>query len=121
MSTEINYPIAHNDEKANREQEEWITPTLLNGWEEFSVTQKPQFIKDDFGFVRLRGMVKNGSSSILFSLPIGYRPSGTNYFIINNTMSPRQITISATGTLLINSGYSTGWASLDGIAYKVEG
>lgn len=107
-------------EKADKQQEAWITPTLLNGWENYSETQSAQYIKDNFGFVRLRGMVKSGTSRIITVLPAGYRPLETVYFIVNNSTAPRQLTISGTGTLLLITGFTDTWVSLDGISFKAE-
>lgn len=64
--------------KANKAQEAWTVPTLLNGW-----TQEPNwavgFMKDELGFVHFKGMIKNGTSSQIFQLPAGYRPAQNSY------------------------------------------
>ena len=47
-------------EKANKVQEAWITPTLLNGWTEVS-GYPVQYMKDEFGFVHLKGRIASGA------------------------------------------------------------
>lgn len=66
------------NEKANKIQEDWITPTLLNGWiTGGNVFFAPiQYKKDEFGFVHLRGGIHNGVDRHICTLPIGYRPKG---------------------------------------------
>lgn len=69
-------------QKANKTQEAWITPTLLNGWVDFSPSYSPvSFYKDSMGVVHLRGTVKSGASGIIFNLPEGYRPSKFEFFL----------------------------------------
>lgn len=66
-----------DSEKANRKQEEWITPTLMNGT--ITDTLNPentlQYRKNQFGVVEFKGVftpVQTGVSD--FALPVGYRP-----------------------------------------------
>lgn len=71
--------------KANKVQEGWITPTLLNGW-----TEVPGFpvgyLKDDFGFVHLKGQVSGGAlGGAAFLLAVGYRPSSGTYRVVSAT------------------------------------
>ena len=62
-------------EKANKVQEAWITPTLLNGWT--SDSGNPiQYRKDEFGRVWVRGRCFGTTpGSIAFAFPSGYRPT----------------------------------------------
>ena len=63
--------------KANKIQEEWIVPTLSSGWtqDDAADTMSIGYIKDDMGFVHLRGRIKNGTlGALAFTLPLGYRP-----------------------------------------------
>ena len=68
-------------EKANKKQEDWIIPTLLNGWVG-SASNKPRFRKDDFGNVHITGTFAEGRGTI-FTLPQGYRPVQRKEFIVN--------------------------------------
>ena len=62
--------------KANREQEAWITPTLENGWIPFAlpVYNTFQYMKDEMGFVHIRGLIREGIAGVIYTLPKGYRP-----------------------------------------------
>ena len=55
--------------KANKKQEEWVTPTLLNG-----ATGDVQFRKNDVGRVEFRGRMIMPTSASAFILPSNYRP-----------------------------------------------
>ena len=70
--------------KANKAQEAWITPTLLNGWSSFAGAPV-QFMKDQFGFVHLKGVLTTGTKAQRsFTLPVGYRPGKVVLFISNS-------------------------------------
>lgn len=72
-------------EKANKQQEAWITPTLLNGWENVASTTPIGYYKDTLGVVHFRGALKGGvDNTDAFILPVGYRPS-TNIRSIGST------------------------------------
>lgn len=63
--------------KANKQQEAWITPTLLNG--ATPGQNAPRYRKDEFGVVRLSGSVSDvATDRVLFVLPSGYRPRDTS-------------------------------------------
>lgn len=57
------------DSKANKKQEDWITPTLLNG-----ATGTVQYRRNEFGRVEFRGYVNKVQESHVFSLPLAYQP-----------------------------------------------
>ena len=61
--------------KADKKQEDWITPTLLNGFKGVANDTIPQFYKNSFGEVLIHGYVIGGKSDqSVFILPEGYRP-----------------------------------------------
>ncbi|MGG4341006.1 hypothetical protein [Paenibacillus lautus] len=67
------------NKKANKNPPEWIKPTLVNGWFDYSLNDYPtfSFSKDSCDMVSMRGMIKGGAFSpgaLLFKLPAGYRP-----------------------------------------------
>lgn len=71
-------------QKADKAQPGWLDAILLNGWTQHAVaTVKAGYYKDEFGVVRLRGMIAGGTitrNTLLFILPVGYRPRfGHNY------------------------------------------
>ena len=66
-------------EKANKKQEDWITPTLLNG-----ATGTLKYRKNEFGNLEFKGTLSNGFGTLSLTLPIGYRVT-TN----TNALVPR--------------------------------
>lgn len=62
----------------------WVEVTSFeNSWVNYGGTnQTAGYVKDAFGFVHLKGVVKNGSSipTIIFTLPAGYRPTAAETF-----------------------------------------
>ena len=72
LTTDVN---AQLEEKANKVQGDWITPTLLNGATHHP-TRPAQYMKDEFGFVHMRGELENVTNDVkLFDFAVGYRPS----------------------------------------------
>jgi hypothetical protein len=112
------------ESKASKEQEDWIEPTLLNGWVNYGSPQETAgYMKDDMGFVHLKGLIKSGSaipSTAFFVLPIGYRPLGSlNIGTVSNTAFATIAINPITGNLTIEAG-SNAWFSLDGITFRAE-
>ncbi len=63
------------NKKANKTQEAWITPTLVNG-ATTDLNHPLMFMKDEFGVVHMRGFVSNTNSyDTAFNMPSGYRPN----------------------------------------------
>ena len=116
-------------EKANKVQEAWITPTLING-----AIQDPehpvQYYKDPFGRVYFRGRASNvPNDKPLFTMPTGYRPpvaESSNSFIV-----PKSVMGTQFARVTINGGWGVGVVYVailatdivhfDGINYSVEG
>ena len=73
--------IAFDAKKANKVQEAWITPTLINGWKTF-VDAPIQYRKDEFGVVHFRGRLDPSTKTAFefCNLPAGYRPTANTYF-----------------------------------------
>jgi hypothetical protein len=100
------------------QQENWIAASLLNGATSIDITQ---YMKDQLGFVHLRGRIQNFSitnGTVLFVLPEGYRPLRDLYYIgrgYNGTTSvPVYFLIQASdGTVRLSHGNTTGTSSLD--------
>ena len=104
---------AELDGKANKQQEDWITPTLLNGWTDF--TDSPvQFRKDEFGVVRFRGRLNPATKTNIhfMVMPEGYRPANHAYF---NFGSEQFIYFGKAGPC---QSYFTKWQSLEGVSYS---
>jgi hypothetical protein len=115
-----------NAGKADKQQEAWITPTLLNGWVQDETNYPVGYMKDQFGFVHLRGRVKGGTGT-MFILPTGYKP---NKHIMFPIVSDASAYARAFGVVQL-LGDGGGWVrcptglgyndgiSLDGIIFKV--
>lgn len=104
--------------KAQKQQLQWISPTLINGWVNYgdgSIANysNASYYKDDQGIVRIKGTVKGGiMGSPMFYLPAGYRPKGNRSFIVpSNTGTgdtPGRITVAYDGSVfLLNLGSNT--------------
>lgn len=122
--TTVNQAITNlQNDKANKTQEAWITPTLLNNWVEGTAWTAPKYMKDNFGFVHMKGSIKNGlSGSIAFTLPIGYRPNSlhmlgaVNQNVYNVVL---MIQILSGGEIKIY-GTNTTHVQLDSVLFKAE-
>ena len=89
-----------NTNKANKVQEEWITPTLINGWENVS-GELTRYMKDEFGFVTLQVSVKSGIQTQLLTLPSGYRPQATYFQLGAESTTLRIFYVNPGGTLIV--------------------
>lgn len=104
----------------------WIKPTLLNKWVDRNIGDDAPtgYMKDQLGFVHVRGIVTGGAtSSNVFFLPEGYRPSRRMQFI--NISHDQQlllsyITVEKSGAVYINSGAGDMWLTLDNIYFYAE-
>ena len=95
-------------EKANKVQEAWITPTLLNGW-----TGNVKYAKNDLGQVTLKFNIIAGTTTIatkICSLTSGYRPIYIVGIRGNNPSSGPNcdLRLQPNGDLEIIVGVSTG-------------
>lgn len=118
----INKQIALDNAKANKTQESWITPSLLNSWAPVDGTYtKAQYMKDEMGFVHLKGRLSSGTSTPMFTLPAGYRASGYMRFTTTSSgTTVLTIGTDASGSVFRSSGSATTDISLDGITFKAE-
>lgn len=76
-------------QKADKGQEEWKIPTLINGWGTTAEPlNPPKYKKDSLGFVVMCGRVSDGEAhTVAFILPEGYRPSQNVSFMCAVTSS----------------------------------
>tara|TARA_R100001594_G_C3954890_1_gene243911 strand:- start:114 stop:764 length:651 start_codon:yes stop_codon:yes gene_type:complete len=106
---------------------EWRDMVLTNSWVVYGTdVDSPQFIKDDLGFVHLKGVVKNGSSATaaITALPESYRPSFNQYRLVFNTdyADPAinelsTIKIDTNGVITQSDGTNTAALFLTGISF----
>ena len=104
--------------KADKKQEDWITPTLLNG-----ATGDVQFRKDQFGRVEFRGKITGAQGTSVFSLPTGYRPPMTYRTMAKKATSSneiRSVYISHAGLVYLEEPYGTYEVYFDDISFSTD-
>lgn len=107
--------------KANKKQEDWITPTLVNGWTEQSGFPV-RYMKDEMGFVHLKGRIGGGAvGSYAFNLPAGYRTSELKHFPIpTSTAGTTTRGYTSTGSICpAESAYGT-YVDISNISFRAE-
>lgn len=106
-------------EKANKTQEAWITPTLLNG-ETNSAGFTVAYYKDEFGVVRFKGRIVVTTPSVVqLNIPVGYRPgSETKLFPISVTTNAAVVNRADVSSSIVI--YATGTYDLSSITYRAE-
>lgn len=107
------------DAKANKEQEPWIEPTLLNGWSDDDTC----YMKDEFGFVHLQGQPFGGiKGEVVFVLPVGYRPNRVARYLASTTAkgSVRYVEINTDGDVVLDDHIDNGGTNVNlfGITFK---
>lgn len=111
-------------QKAGKYQPQWIKATLLNGWVNFGGDDyELEYMKDELGFVHIRGVIKSGMTvtfTTIGYLPRGYRPA--RYFpftVISHNGSVEvagRLATDATGVISIRtSGLGNNWLNLNTI------
>lgn len=103
-----------------------IAPSLQNGWVNYSLAggtyAQAGYFKDAFGIVHLDGLIKNGTTTadtLIFTLPLGYRPVGSAIFVQHSDNTAKQVRIDVSGTGAVNLRELAGsWVSLAGITFK---
>lgn len=89
-------------------------PALLNSWVAVGGYSLPSYWKDNNGTVNLAGRVSGGAvPSIMFVLPVGYRPRATQSF---GTSLGDVIEIDVAGVVTVVTGASP--VSLDGLTFR---
>lgn len=130
-STELGYVSgvtsaiqAQLDGKASKTLPSWSAPTLLNGWVNFGTPYAAAgYYKDDMGIVRLKGVIKSGSTGLnIFTLPTGYRPAEQHIFsgVSNNgSYQLTRIDVHTDGTITMEAGGNS-YLSLSNISFRAE-
>jgi len=109
--------------KVEFKRENWTEVTAFqNSWVNYnsSTTTTAAYVKDSFGFVHLKGTVKDGTVGDVacFTLPIGYRISKIARFPIVSNSLFGIVRIETDGAVKIVLG-SNAYACLDGITFYV--
>lgn len=99
-------------------------PAFANSWVNYDTTvyNSAGFYKDAFGFVTIKGLIKNGtigSTAQCFTLPVGYRPIKRvlNACISNSAIGRLDVDID--GKVITHSG-NNAWYSLDNCRFKAQ-
>lgn len=80
----------------------------------------PQYRKNPFNVVTLRGAVEQASAGTTIGvLPEGYRPPGDMVFSVRGNAGAGEVQILASGLIFYSSGGTT-FLSLDGIQFDTE-
>ena len=87
-------------EYATKEQEAWITPTLING-----ADGTIRYMKDSLGFVHIEGLLNRGTSGPYLRLPVGYRPFETLRIVTYNQNNETDIATINSGGDIYGGGY----------------
>jgi len=98
----------------------WIDMNLDSSWVRYSTaTQKPQYCKDQNGFVHFRGVMKDGTATGTFTtLPEGFRPPTSLYLPTYKAGTVNvACNVTAGGACSFNTGTSNGQEYIDGISF----
>lgn len=100
----------------------WSTPTLINAWANYGSAQMDAgYHKDPFGVVRVRGLVKSGTTgTAIFTLPAGHRPTAAMRFIARSGSGLALVDVDALGDVSVYAYISPGSNSdvdLSGISF----
>lgn len=100
----------------------WHTASLTSGWQhdyKFGV----QYSKSADGTVFMRGTAKGGriiGETIIFNLPIGYRPTKDTYkMTINNDYGLAILCIYPNGNIVVKSNVDDTWLNFDNISFRI--
>lgn len=97
----------------------WITPSLTNGWAQQTNYSAVGYLKDEFGWVHLRGGLISGTAgNACFTLPASYRPPTTVVFGTASANGACRISITTAGVVTPDVAASNN-AGLDGIQFYV--
>ncbi len=105
-------------------------PSFQGTWGHAPGFPQVAFFRDAIGFVHFRGFAKHGTSeaeTIMFYLPLGYRPSRPIAETVANDMSNvgsspgyvvRMDFGAVDGRVFFPHAYSAGWICLDGCRFR---
>ena len=107
------------------ETDGFTVPTLLNNFTNYGNGHAGvAYYKDKMGRVFLRGLVNNVNNPtnlVVFTLPVGYRPSTSGRLVFtsisNNALG--RVDVLANGDVMVTLG-TAGWISLDNISFKAD-
>jgi hypothetical protein len=115
---------------ARKQQGGWINATLLNGWgNQGSTLQVASFRKTELGEVQCRGEIFGGTltgGTVIFYLPVGYRPSKILQRVVANAVSDGSATyaaileINTDGRVVVWKVFTNNRLSLSGLDFHTD-
>lgn len=102
---------------AQVEGETWHALTLQNSWVADAVGREPQYFVDATGMVHVRGVVKNGLTTTIGTLPAGYRPTGQPWdsaaLRAGASTAASHVEVSTAGVIVIRTNLATAQTRLE--------
>jgi hypothetical protein len=96
--------------------DDWIAPTLLNGWKDYGQGYTPTgYRRLPGGIVQIRGLVYGGSAATatsVFVLPVGYRPANLTIHVTYGFNQVYRLNVAPTGSVNFTTG-NTQYMSLE--------
>ena len=109
--------------KAGEPLKGWQNANLQNGWRHATNTSTIQYYKTSEGTVYFRGVCTGGRTSgetVLFNLPVEYRPERYMYRqALNKTYGVAIIGIEVGGNVTVKDNVDNEWLCLDDISFKI--
>jgi hypothetical protein len=101
--------------------EAWITPALAQGGHYAAPYGPVQYRKRRDGTVEMRGLWVPGAGGVIFTLPVGYRPTGgiELLFIGSSANAFAEIRVATAGTVSWQAGGSA-YVSLANVQFNVN-
>ena len=96
-------------------------PAFESSWVNFTAAggNRAAFYKDAEGFVRLSGLIQNGTvGSAAFTLPPGYRPPARVILATISNGAMGRITVESNGQVIPATPSSNAWVSLEGLFFR---
>ncbi len=107
-------------------QDAETAPALQNSWVNYGAPfADAKYYKDKEGVVHLKGLIKNGSiivNTVLFNLPVGYRPStsGQLIFTVDNATGIGRVDVKTNGDVVVVTAASNLFLNLTGISFRAD-
>lgn len=101
----------------------WQAPTLLNSWANYGSGQSDAgYFKDPFGIVHLKGLIKDGSTAVIFTLPAGYRIQATGRWLCISGAGYAYVSVSSGGDVTLEAyvGGSNAGVDLSTISFATH-
>lgn len=93
-------------------------PPFENSWVYFGSGAQPGYFKDPFGFVHLKGLLKNGTiNTPMFTLPPGFRPLEADIAICMSNGAAARLDVNTNGQVVPVSG-SNAYYSIDNVVFR---